>query len=76
MTYVVQPSHVEGKSMEPTLSDNDQILVNKLPHTFRTNVNYGDIVIIDSRIDRIRCLKDDLIDSLKYNLIGCDFHRR
>lgn len=68
--FVAQPSHVEGSSMEPTLSDNDQILVNKLPHSLKTNVNHGDIVIIDSRVDRERDLKDDITDTLKYNLIS------
>ncbi len=68
--FVAQPTHVEGKSMEPGLTDNDEILVNKLPHTLRTSINYNDIVIIDSRVDRKRALQDDFIDTLKYNLIS------
>lgn len=67
--FIAQPTHVEGHSMEPTLLDKDQILVNKLSHSLKMDVKYGDIVIIDSRVDRERVLKDDIIDSLKYNLI-------
>lgn len=68
--FIVQPTHVQGKSMEPTLSDNDEILINKLPHTLKTNVKYDDIVIIDSRVKSKRGFKDDIIDTLKYNLIS------
>ena len=68
--FVAQPSHVEGSSMEPTLSDNDQILINKIPHSLKINVNYGDIVIVDRRVDRKRDLMDDITDTLKYNLIS------
>lgn len=32
--YVVQPYVVDGQSMEPTLQNNDRLLVNKMPETF------------------------------------------
>jgi signal peptidase I len=68
--FIIQPTHVEGKSMEPALSDNDEILVNKLSHTLKTNIKYNDIVIIDSRVNKDRGLKDEIIDTLRYNLIS------
>ncbi|HHW31635.1 MAG TPA: signal peptidase I [Clostridiaceae bacterium] len=69
VVFVIQPTQVEGQSMEPTLHDKDRIIINKLSHHLKKDINYGDIVIIDSRIDRKRTLKDDIIDALKYNLI-------
>ncbi len=33
-SYLVQPYIVDGQSMEPTLSDHDRLLVDKLPRTF------------------------------------------
>lgn len=67
--FIAQPTHVQGDSMEPTYCHADQILVNKLPHTFGTGYEYGDIVIIDSRVDRVRTLKDDIFETIKYNLV-------
>ncbi len=67
--FIAQPTHVNGTSMEPTYHNADQILINKLPHTFRTGYTYGDVVIIDSRVDRTRTLKDDIFETIKYNLI-------
>lgn len=68
--FITQPSYVEGISMEPFLSDKDQILVNKMPHSLKTEIAYGDVVIIDSRVDRKRTFKDDVIDTFRYNLIS------
>lgn len=67
--FIAQPTHVRGISMEPTYHHADKILINKLPHTFRTGYKYGDIVIIDSRVDRTRTLKDDIYETIKYNLV-------
>jgi signal peptidase I len=67
--FIIQPTRVEGQSMEPTLHNKDRIMINKLAHHLKLNINYGDIVIIDSRINRERTLKDDIVDALKYNLL-------
>lgn len=67
--FIAQPTHVQGTSMEPNYYNADQILINKLPHTFNTGFSYGDVVIIDSRVDRPRTLKDDIFETIKYNLI-------
>jgi signal peptidase I len=61
--FIFQPTIVLGSSMEPTLYNNSRIYVSKLPRTLKYHPNYGDIVIIDSRIHRERTLKDDLMDS-------------
>jgi len=54
--FVLQPTMVQGISMESTLHNNDRVLVNKLIHTLRLEPDYGDIVIIDKRIDRPRTM--------------------
>ncbi|OPZ91120.1 MAG: Signal peptidase I T [Firmicutes bacterium ADurb.Bin419] len=68
-TFVFQPTQIVGCSMESTFFENDKIMVNKLIHTLRSEPDYGDVVIIDSRVNRDRTIKDDLTDSLKYNAI-------
>lgn len=49
--------------MDPTLADQERIIVSKLPHTFSREPDYGDIVIIDSRVDRERTVKDDFLEN-------------
>ncbi|WP_425060091.1 Signal peptidase I S [Sporomusa carbonis] len=60
--FVFQPTRVVGSSMEPNLHNNDYVFVSKLSHTFTTPPEYGDIVIIDSRVFRDRSVKDDISD--------------
>ncbi|QQE75516.1 signal peptidase I [Brevibacillus composti] len=59
--FVFQPFKVDGHSMDPTLQDQQRIYVWKLSHTFSVMPDYGDIVVIDSRVDRKRSLQDDLV---------------
>jgi len=59
--FVFQPFKVEGHSMDPTLQDQQRIYVSKLSHTFSYLPDYGDIVVIDSRVDRERSFQDDLV---------------
>ncbi len=58
--FVFQPYKVDGHSMDPTLQDQQRIYVSKLSHTFSYLPNYGDIVVIDSRVDRNRSWVDDV----------------
>lgn len=58
--FVIQPYKVDGHSMEPTLNDKQRIYAWKVSHTFDRLPDYGDIVIIDSRVDRERSFMDDL----------------
>ncbi|SFX64709.1 signal peptidase I [Thermoactinomyces sp. DSM 45891] len=67
--YVVQPTKVLGKSMEPTLHEQEQIIISKLPNTFNYHPDYGEIVIIDSRVTQKRSFKDDLYDNGLVRLI-------
>lgn len=75
-TFVFQPTQIIGCSMESTFFENDKIMVNKLIHTLRAEPDYGDIVIIDSRVNRNRTIKDDLTDSLKYNALTSMFTKK
>lgn len=58
--FVFQPYKVDGHSMDPTLRDQQRIYVSKLSHTFSYLPNYGDIVVVDSRVDRTRTWVDDV----------------
>lgn len=60
--FVFQPTIVAGNSMQPTLEDRDFIAVSKISRTFRQSPDYGDIVVIDSRVSRPRTWHDDITD--------------
>ena len=68
-TFVFQLSRVQGKSMEPTLYEDNVVVINKLSHTFKAEFDYGDIVIIDSRVNDKRSLSDDLTMLFRNNII-------
>lgn len=73
--FIIQPYKVEGHSMDPTLRDQERIYVSKLQHTFSWMPEYGDIVIIDSRVDRNRSLKDDVLELPVFqSLLGKNDH--
>lgn len=55
--------------MDPTLHDQERIYVSKLQHTFSCIPEYGDIVIIDSRVDRNRSFKDDVLEFPVFQLV-------
>ncbi|WP_223066680.1 signal peptidase I [Paenibacillus caui] len=58
--FVIQPYKVDGHSMDPTLHDRQRIYAEKWSHTLGNVPDYGDIVIIDSRVDRSRTFMDDI----------------
>ncbi|WP_079910763.1 signal peptidase I [Paenibacillus sp. 32352] len=60
--FIIQPTKVMGHSMDPTLHDQQRIFISKLSHTFHLEPQYGDIVILDSRVDRERTFADDLAE--------------
>jgi signal peptidase I len=68
--FVFQPTYVDGMSMEPTLHDGDRLIINKIPHTFNLKPAYGDIVVIDSRVDNPRTVKDDITENFRNNAIS------
>lgn len=57
---VVQPTRVSGESMEPTLHNKDFLLVTRWAHVVDSMPSYGDIVIVDSRVNRPRTWVDDV----------------
>ncbi|MGN7469753.1 signal peptidase I [Brevibacillus sp. SAFN-007a] len=59
--FVFQPYKVDGHSMDPTLQDQQRIYVSKLSHTFSYLPDYGEIVVIDSRVERERSFLDDIV---------------
>ncbi|MBP2650030.1 MAG: sipT 1 [Firmicutes bacterium] len=60
--FIAQHIVVEGHSMDPTLQNHQHLVVSKLSHSIKQIPDYGDIVIIDSRVNRERSLKDDLAE--------------
>ncbi len=61
---VIQTYDINDISMEPTFdSQGNRVLVFLTPSIFKAAPDYGDIVIIDSRVERSRTLQDRLIES-------------
>lgn len=63
--FVFQRMVVAGPSMEPTLNNGESLFVQKISHTLSRLPAYGDIVVIDSRLNRDRSLKDDLVEPVQ-----------
>lgn len=70
--FIFQPFTVSGSSMEPTLDGvdplneekiGDRVLIYKSDYLLGEEPKFNDIVIIDSRVNRKRMLKDNLIES-------------
>jgi len=70
--FLFQPYTVSGSSMEPTLTGldpsdeskiGDRVMLYKSAYIFGKNPSYGDIVVIDSHLEKKRTLKDDFFDS-------------
>lgn len=70
--FIFQPYAVSGNSMEPTFEQSgEKVIVFKAPYYLNIEPNYGDIVTVDSRVKRIRTLKDEFIESpLVTKLLG------
>lgn len=58
-TFVLQTYEVRGESMLPNLHDRDFTVVFKVGNSY----DYGDIVVIDSRVNRTRTIMDDLLEN-------------
>jgi len=67
--FIIQPTKVMGYSMEPTLQNQSRIYIAKWTHATGASPDYGDIVIIDSRIERNRTFKDELLEYPLFRLI-------
>lgn len=68
-TFIVRIYTVQGGSMENTLHSGNLILGSKIPYTFNKQPDYEKIVVVDSRVNRKRTIKDDFSDAIKYNMI-------
>ena len=58
--FLFQPARVSGESMVPTLHNGEYLIVSKLGHVMGDVPDYGDIVIIDTRVLYERTWKDDV----------------
>ncbi len=52
ITIVIKPTIVKESSMEPTLYENNYLLVNKLAYITADHPDYGDIIVFESDIDK------------------------
>lgn len=71
--FLFVPTRVAGESMVPTLHNGQYLLVSKISHVLRSVPDYGQIVIIDSRVRRERSWMDDLSEPA-YNYISLVNH--
>ena len=62
--FFFQPTRVSGESMVPTLHNGEYLIVSKLGHVMGDVPDYGDIVIIDSRVLYERTWKDDVTEPM------------
>lgn len=53
--------------MEPTLNEGDWVIISRLQNTFHLEYDYGDIVIIDSNVNKKHTKTDDFLFIFKYN---------
>ncbi|WP_433946575.1 signal peptidase I [Paenibacillus sp. SN-8-1] len=67
--FVFQPYKVVGQSMEPTLQDDQRVYTSKLARTFSHMPAYGDIVVVDSRVNRERSFWDNIVEQPLIQLI-------
>lgn len=64
-TFVLQTYKVQGQSMMPNVHENDYAIIYKMT----TSYNYGDIVIVDSRVQRNRTVRDSLFENALLSII-------
>ena len=64
LIFFFQPTRVSGESMMPTLHNGEYLIVSKWNHVLGEVPNYGDIVIIDSRVQYPRTWKDDVAEPM------------
>lgn len=82
--FLIQPYTVSGQSMEPTLKGKDpwdqeqvgdRVIVFKTPYHLGAQPTYGDLVIIDSRVEQKRDLVDEVLENPVISLLT-DFKDR
>ncbi len=52
ITIVIKPTIVKESSMEPTLYENNYLIINKLAYIAKDHPGYGDIIVFKSDLDK------------------------
>ena len=52
ITIVIKPTIVKESSMEPTLYENNYLIINKLSYFHKDHPGYGDIIVFKSDLDK------------------------
>ena len=52
VTVVIKPTIVKEHSMEPTLSENNYLILNKLSYFHKDHPQYGDIIVFQSNLKK------------------------
>ena len=52
ITFVIKPTIVKEHSMEPTLQENNYLIVNKQAYRFKDHPGHGDIIVFRSDMDK------------------------
>ena len=52
VTIVIKPTIVKESSMEPTLYENNYLIINKLAYFHKDHPQYGDIIVFKSDLDK------------------------
>ena len=60
ITTFIKPTLVKGYSMYPTISQNDYLVINKIPYLMN-EPKYGDIVVFKSKLQTVEGNEKDLI---------------
>lgn len=68
--FIFQITTVSGDSMLQTLKDGDVYVTSKIDHTFNAYPEYGEIVVIDSRVYEKRTFITELTDVCTHNMIS------
>ncbi len=66
--YLFRPSEVSGPSMMPTLHNGDTVILSRIPYMLG-KPQRGDIVVIDSHVDRKRNTLTLFAEALEYNVV-------
>ncbi|MBJ8024978.1 signal peptidase I [Bacillus cereus] len=74
--FIFQTYRVEGHSIDPTLSNQELLLVSKLVHTFSEEPEYNDLVIIDSQLRKEETLQSQLLVTGVIALFKKDTNKR
>jgi len=67
--FVFQVTAVSGDSMRQTLHNDDVYIISKIGNALQLYPDYGDVVVIDSRVSQKRTVLTAIADMYRYNII-------